>query len=251
MTQPNRDVLASQLLDFVQAERIVPTVKDLHWKSGVYAVLDCVYSAMAKFDTVVLPTLQRFGERSELKDVPTLKFSEFIGDVDELASGPERFGVYATAIMGNRQRLSGRSKVEVAYDVCQFFVHRGYETVGDVRALCQGGPETLGKLERLVLNEMKAPGPSRIRGIGAALGPYLLMSLGVETYVKPDTLLLRLLGRIGSWQPRAGNAGDLILIRAVVTDVALQLNSTPARLDNALWRHESQRSRIRQPDLTG
>jgi hypothetical protein len=249
MTIPDRDVLASQLHDFVQAERIVPTVKDLHWQSGVYAVLDCVYSAMAKFDSVVRPTLQRFGERSGLEDVPELRFGEFIENVDKRFSGPDRFNAYAETVMGNRQRLSGRSKVEVAYDVCRFFVRRGYETVGDLRALCQGGPETLGELEQLVLNEMMAPGPSRIRGIGAALGPYLLMSLGVETYVKPDTLLLRLLGRIGGWQPRAGHAGDLMLVRAVVTAVARQLNSTPARLDNALWRHESQRSRVKQPSL--
>jgi hypothetical protein len=99
---PDRDVLASQLHDFVQAERIVPTVEGLHWQSGAYAV--------------VLPTLQRFEERSALENMPTLRFSEFIGNVDQQSPGPERFNAYAKTVMGNRQCLSGRSKIEVAYE---------------------------------------------------------------------------------------------------------------------------------------
>jgi hypothetical protein len=248
MTLPDRDVLTRQLHDFVRTESIVPTATTLHWRSGVYAVLDCVYSSMAKFEEVVLPTLKRFGERSGLQDVPELKFSAFIKDVDERFPGPEGFDTYAKTVMGNRQRLSGRSKVEVAYEVCRFFASRKHETVGSLRSLPPGEPETLGELECLVLHRMMASGPAHIRGIGVALGPYLLMSLGVETYVKPDTLLLRLLGRIGGWQPRAGHPGDLTLIRAVVTAVAQELNSTPARLDNALWQYERERARRHRSD---
>lgn len=75
--------------------------------------------------------------------------------------------------------------------------------------------------------------------MGPVLGRYLLLLLGLEQYVKPDTLLSRLLGRIGGWQPTLGNARDRALIQDAISGVAAELGTTPAWLDNALWFYES------------
>jgi len=163
-----------------------------------------------------------------LKDVPALSFSAFLNSVGA-APTPERLEVYASETMQTRQKISGRLKVEVAYDVCQFFVRRGLETRADLLAL---GEEIL---EPLVLTDLV----SEVRGIGPVLGRYLLLLLGLEKHVKPDTLLTRLLGRVGGWTPRSGHEGDMRLIRQVVTDVAGELGTTPALLDHALWTYES------------
>jgi len=160
--------------------------------------------------------------------VPDLKFSAFLESVG-LALTPERLEEYASGTMRTRQKISGRLKVEVAYDVAQFFVRRGFETRAD---LLDMGEE---RLEALVLTDLVG----EVRGIGPVLGRYLLLLLGLERHVKPDTLLTRLLGRIGGWSPRPGHEADMRLIQEVVTVVADELGTTPALLDHALWLYES------------
>ena len=229
MTRPDLPLLVDQLRAFVQAEGIQPDPKFAPWNSGVYAVLDCVYSSQARYASVVLPLLQdRFPRLSGLKDTSDLRFSDFLHSV-----GPEptveRLETYAKDVMENRMQIAGRLKVQVAYDVCQFFVLRGLETRADLLAL---GDETLA---RLVLDELA---PS-VHGIGPVLARYLLLLSGLEQYVKPDTLLSRLLGRIGEWQPILGHEDDMDLIQAAVAAVATEMRTTPARLDNALWFYES------------
>lgn len=229
MTRPDLPLLVDHLRAFVLAEGIQPDSNFVPWNSGVYAVLDCVYSAQARYASIVLPLLQdRFPRLSGLQDTPELRFSDFLHSV-----GPEptveRLETYAREVMENRQQIAGRLKVQVAYDVCQFFVGRGLETRADLRAL---GDEALA---RLVLDDLVPA----VRGIGPVLARYLLLLLGLEQYVKPDTLLSRLLGRLGEWQPTLGHKDDMDLIQAAVTAVAIEMRTTPARLDNALWFYES------------
>jgi len=240
-------VLQSSLRAFIAEHGIKPDSQFAHWQSGVYAVLDCVFSSQARYEITVLPALKRFAANTGLKDEPGLTFTAFVQSVDRFPE-PQRFTTYARNVMGNRQQLSGQTKVEVAYNVCQRFISCGHDTKAALLAALPKGkpadpatetPATPSALETIVLGEMIKDGPHKIRGMGAALGPYLLMSLGVEDYVKPDTLLLRLLGRIGGWLPRAGHPGDLALIQDTVTRVAREMQTTPARLDNALWRYES------------
>lgn len=229
MTRPELALLVDHLRAFVQAEGLQPDPNFTPWNSGVYAVLDCVYSSQARYASVVLPLLQqRFPALSGLKDVPELRFSDFLHSL-----GPEPtvegFATYARQVMENRQQLSGRLKVQVAYDVCHFFVQRGLETRADLLAL---GNEALA---RLVLDDLV----NSVRGIGPVLARYLLLLLGLEQYVKPDTLLSRLIGRLVDWQPTLGNETDMNLIQAAVSAVAAEMRTTPARLDNALWLYES------------
>lgn len=229
MIPPERSALVASLRAFVQAEQITPDPAYVHWNSGLYSVLDCVYSSQARYAQVVLPLLrERFPVATGLKDVPDLPFSAFLDSVGA-ALTPERLEAYATQTMRTRQKIAGRLKVEVVYDVCQFFVRRGFETRADLLAL---GEEVL---EPLVLTDLVG----EVRGIGPVLARYLLLLLGLERHVKPDTLLTRLLGRIGGWLPRAGHEGDMNLIREVVTAVADELGTTPALLDHALWMYES------------
>ncbi|ANE42670.1 hypothetical protein [Deinococcus puniceus] len=247
MTRPDPVALQGSLRAFIAEHDIKPDPQFFHWHSGVYAVLDCVFSSQAVYETTVLPALKRFAVNSGLEDQPGLTFTAFVQDVDRFPE-PHRFATYARDVMGNSQQLSGQTKVQVAYNVCQRFISRGYNTKAALLAALPQGkpadpatetPATHSALEEMVLGEMIKDRSHKIRGMGAALGPYLLMSLGVEDYVKPDTLLLRLLGRVGGWQPRAGHPGDLALIQDTVTHVAKEMQTSPARLDNALWRYES------------
>ncbi len=75
----------------------------LEWHSGVYAVVDCVFSAQAKYNSMVLPILQkRLPLRSNLQDDPELKFSAFLQDID--SSGIDKFERYADEVVLNKQK---------------------------------------------------------------------------------------------------------------------------------------------------
>lgn len=229
MTRPDLPSLVDRLRLFVREASIQPDPDVKPWNGGVYAVLDCMYSAQTRYNSVVLPMLEeRFPGNSGLRDEPGLTFTTFVEHVGSSPT-PERFEVYAKDILGNRQRLSGRLKVEVAWEIAGFFAKRNLETRADLLAL---GSDPLA---RLVLDELVPA----VRGMGPILGRYLLLLLGLEEYVKPDTLLCRLMGRLGGWQPILGHEGDMHLIQEAITVVAAELNVTPARLDHALWLYES------------
>lgn len=258
--RPTPEQLTAALLRFIERE---PDIRldafESDWRaSGVYAVLDCVFSSAARFEAVVVPTLARFGQRSGLRDEPELTFAQFLdfvrGGLPERPT-PERFEEVAAAVFGNRQRIAGRTKVEVAYDVCEFFALRGHQTKADLRALPAGTPPSCkqpgepGELERLVMEQLVggSAAQGKVRGMGWALGPYLLMCLGHTDCVKPDTLLLRLIARVSgtAWRPGSGGA-DFRLIRQALGCVGERLGYPPAAVDHALWRHESARAARQQ-----
>lgn len=200
----------------------------LQWQSGVYAVVDCVFSAQAKYDLMVLPILRkRLPLRSDLQDVAELKFSAFLKDMDSF--GTDKFERYASEVVMNRQKISNRRKTEICYDVCQFFVQKGFETKSDLRFLNSVA------LQKLVLDDLQRS----IRGIGSTLAKYLLMLVGDESHIKPDTMILRFFSRLSLWQPRSSSDQDAEIIRQVITTVALKHDTTPARLDHAIWLFES------------
>ncbi|MVN86574.1 hypothetical protein GO986_07325 [Deinococcus sp. HMF7620] len=212
------DPLTERLRTFIQAEGIaIDKCFQLH-PSGVHSVVNCVFSAQARFDAVVIPMLNRLNER--LPDTPALTFQEFVTDVDDL--GPER---YAAEVL-NRQKLARRPKVEVARDVAVFLSERRVSTRADFEAL------TDEKAEQLVLIDLVC----KVKGIGPTLAHYLTWLMGREQHVKVDSLLTRLFRRL---EPTAQKTELVTAIRAI----AAEMNTTPARLDNALWRYESQRGR--------
>jgi hypothetical protein len=200
----------------------------LEWQSGVYAVIDCVFSAQAKYNSMVLPILQkRLPLRLDLQDNSELKFSAFLQDMDSF--GIDKFERYANEVVLNKQKISNRRKTEICYDVCHFFVKRGFETKSDLQVLSSAA------LQKLVLDDLQ----QSIRGIGLTLAKYLLMLVGDESHIKPDTMILRFFSRLSLWQPRSSNDQDAEIIRQVITTVALKHDTTPARLDHAIWLFES------------
>lgn len=261
MSRPDVATLTEQLLDFIKDEKIAvnPEFTAEMEKSGVYAVINAVFSSMAVFAGVV-SAMKNFGENSGLRDVPELKFSDYLKCVrgDSEVPTKERFDEVAAKIFCNKGVIAGRRKVEVAYDVCQRFVKHDLETHKDVQALPKGipftceHPGTPGDLEKLVIGGIAGyPGYNsptydlpnlKVRGIGLALGAYMLIRLGDESFIKLDTQLLKLMGRIGGWSPKMGNVEDFQLVRQAVSCAAEQLKVTPASLYNALWAWESDRS---------
>ena len=257
MSRPTVFELSDRIITFLADEGIAPNgLFDADWrKSGVYAVLDCVFSSQIRF-SVVEKALATFAEKSGLRDTPELTFSGFLAfvrDETDVRPSTERFDWVAEHIFGYRGKISGRTKVEVAYDVCEFFAAKGYETKRDLQALPAGKPFTCtdtgesGELERLVMQgivNLDGKSPYKVRGMGLALGAYLLMCLGRTDFVKPDTLLLRRVGHIvgRGWQPKSGDEADYLLIRQAISCAAERLGQPAAAVDHALWKYESARS---------
>ena len=229
----SKDEVAALLRAYVTKNDIKPDPDHSPWNSSVYVVLDCVFSSQAKYKSTVLPILrERFPKRTGLTDEPNLTLSHFIESVNNFAPMSERFERYASEVLGNRQKIGRRLKVQIVYDVCYFLVQRGMQTMADLKAVPDEG------LDRMILEDLVGG----VYGIGPVLARYLLLLIGREDHVKPDTMLVRLFSRLGDWKPRFGHREDMERIRAAITEVARELGTTPARLDNALWLAESLRS---------
>lgn len=225
------ETLAQKLSQFVDEHNIHPDPYFVPYKSGVYAVIDCVFSAQANYTTVTKAT-KRLAER--LPDTADLTFSQFLADLEQF--GPDH---YADKVL-TRQVLAKRPKVQVACDVAQFFVARNIETKADLHARYPvAAVNRLGKeaqsLENLFLNELV----SSIRGIGPVLASYLLVLMEYENYVKSDTLLTRLMNSLSITPLMADHAEHRQEILEAIRTVAKEKETTAYRLDNALWKFES------------
>ena len=229
---PQPEIIAAKLHSLVINAGISPEKAGtpwLPWQSGVYALIDCIYSSQAIYDSVVLPSIHRLSARPNLRDQPNLGFTTFVEDVDRFAE--DKFEQYAVQVL-TRNKIAGRLKTEICYEAACFFARRGFETIADLQKL-------EAKLEPLILNELQFS----IRGIGPALSHYLLTLLGDEDHVKLDIMISRFWARMKDWSPRASNEHDYQIVIAAFRDVASQMESTPARLDNAIWRYESDRAK--------
>jgi len=224
VAEPDEEALANALRTLVADGTITIDEDYSTWNSGVYNVIDCVFSSQAKYESMVLPILrERLPSRPGMRDTPELKFTDFMRDVDSF--GPDKWDRYASEVLQNKQVLSGRRKVEVCYDIAHFFVHRGFETLQEL------GQQGEGPLLDLVLGPLQRD----IKGIGPALSRYLAILLGVESQIKPDTMIIRFFDSLSPWSPRMGNEQDIAIIEAVITQIAKEKGTTPARLDNAIW----------------
>lgn len=237
---PDQQHLIDTLAAFVDQQDMQPRALQ-PWNSSVYAVLDCVFSNQANYVSMVLPALKRFGERTGMLDTPELTLRQFTDDVDHrFPDEPDRFAVYAREIMGNRGKIGRQTKVEVAYHLAQFLIDKGFQTRADLIST-QTGPDGEDRLVKLVLKDIVMN--HGVYGIGPALGRYLLLLLGRD-YFKPDTLLLRLMGELGGWSPRAGHPGDIKLMEEAIRTVALTRGfKTAAELDNQLWKYQSEKAK--------
>ena len=226
---PNSEELTVKFYNLITTLGIVPEKAGtpwLPWQSGVYALLDCIFSSQSNYKGVVLPLLGRLSERPNLSDTPDLHFSTFLTDIDGF--GDDRFEQYARQVL-TRNKIAGRLKVEICYEAAHFFVKRGLETMTDLHRL-----ET--KIEPLILTDLQGS----IRGVGPALSHYLLTLYGNEYHVKLDTMINRFWARMNDWCPRDSNEHDYQIVLSIFRNVASQMQSSPARLDNAIWQYESE-----------
>jgi hypothetical protein len=231
-TRPTPDVLALKLEPLIRESKIIPEQSGtpwLPWQSGVYALVDCIFSAQSDYKGVVLPLLSRMANRPNLEDNPDLCFSAFIADVDKF--GSDKYEQYAIQVL-TRNKIAGRLKTEICCEAARFFAKRGLETMADLHALGD-------KLEPLILEDLQ----TTIFGIGPALAHYLLTLFGDEDHVKLDVMITRFWARMKDWQPRPSHTGDYQVVLETFRNVASHMKSTPARLDNAIWNYESSQVR--------
>ena len=235
LVDPRAKVLVQGLEMWARAELGGLDEPLVSWKSGVYAVVDCVFSAQARYESTVMPMLlERLPARPGMADEPELTFSVFLADIDSF--GTEPWEAYGGQVL-TRQVLAGRRKVQVCYDMASFFVDRGLETRADLTGLGKGA------LIDLVLGPLQ----SSIHGVGPALARYLTMLLGVESQVKFDTMLERFFSQLAVECGLVVGAIDMLLAERVMRVAASRLGSTPARLDHAIWQFMSQGGRVAKP----
>lgn len=229
--KPDIDLLTRSLTALIRDGSLPVDMEYTLWQSGVYSLVDCIFSSQARYFATVVPMLERrLHARPGLQDDPQLTFSAFLADVDSF--GTDKIERYAREVL-TRQVLAGRRKVIVCYEAAQFFVERGLETIADFRAL-----DTVAQ-ERLILEDLR----SQVRGFGEALSRYLLMRLGSPDHIKPDVMMVRFFTRLSDWTPRVSDNKDAEVMREVLRAVAPQFSLSIAQLDGAIWLHESQRKR--------
>jgi hypothetical protein len=228
VTARDPEVFAANLAAEVRRLCIDPDRSSIDWspwKSGLYNVLDAVFSAQTRYDSVVMPLLRRYHNRPGMSDCPERAFGDFVRDVDTF--GGDRFERYASQVL-NRQSVGGRLKVAVVYDAAQFFASRGVHTIGDMNAAKE-------QLRPLILDGLQ----SSVPGFGSALANHLLVLLGDEDRIKLDTMVLRFWSRIDSAALNPSIARDFNFALDVFTRAAQTLRTTPARLDKAVWDFET------------
>lgn len=224
------DDLARRLSEFVHDKKIEIDSNFKVYESSVHAVVDCIFSSQTRYEAVK-NVMERLNAR--LPDRPDLNFSEFIRDIEQV--GPEE---YARDVLKNQQQIAGRLKTEICRDVASFFTRRGYDTKMAFQLPpepeAQAYAEKKADLERLILQELV----EEVEGIGPVLARYLLLLLGDESAVKPDTIITRLFEKLSSERFPMGDKPAMKRIEAAIQVVAVEQGVTPARLDNALWSYE-------------
>lgn len=146
------------------------------YRSLSACILDCVYSLRAKYFSVTVPVVDRYakkymkGDRFALGD----SLDDFIRHIEEY--GCEKF---AADLLKNKQRLSGRLKSEVCYDLSKSLLNLGVHTIEDFQRI----QESEGDRLRSCIHAVK--------GIGEAAESYLYMLAGDPNRCKPDVHLLQ------------------------------------------------------------
>jgi hypothetical protein len=227
-----REELADRFFQLITCSGLLTDSAAPSWEarmSGVYSVVECIYRVRSHYEYVVQPMLRRLSARPGLGDCPCLKFSMFLADIERF--GPDKFGSYADHVL-TRNKLAGRLKVEICHDVCKFFVDRNIETIADMH-------DANVDLEKLILEDLQI----EVRGIGVSLSHQLLSQLGYEDHINLDSMIVRFWSRMNIWTPRVSRPADHDIVLDTFRRVAARMGTTPARLENAIWRYETRRQR--------
>lgn len=132
-------------------------------------ILDCIYSLQAKYFPVVIPLMERYGEKYMNGDLRLSGYTliDFVNHINE-AGGPELF---ASEVLKNRQVLCGRRKSAVCLEIANKLINAGIQTKEDFYNADRN------EMERLLRS---------VKGVGDAATNYLFMLTGDSSRVKPD-----------------------------------------------------------------
>ena len=147
-----------------------------HYRSLSVCILDCIYSLRAKYFPVTVPIVDRYAAKYMMGDKLAAgePLDDFVAHIEEY--GCEKF---AAELLKNNQKLSGRLKSEVCYDLAKGLLKLGVHTMEDFQRVQGSDGERLAACIR------------GVKGIGDAAENYLYMLAGDPNRCKPDVHLLQ------------------------------------------------------------
>ena len=175
------------------------------------ALIDAVFSARARYETVVRPLVDRYrgwDGRRPGRDLNAL----LTVDRDELFSR-----------LDNRQVVPGGSgalKVDAVLETAATMVGEGLNSPSEIRVAAGENPWTV----RTIMQ--------RTRGVGVATSSYFLMLMGIEG-IKADTMVV---GFVESALDRPVGQKEAEKLVGLASE---RLSCKRIDLDHAIWRHES------------
>jgi hypothetical protein len=209
-------------------------------------VLDATFSINAAYDLTVAPLVHRYADWAGLSRV-LLRREELSGLVsprtfrlgERLSAFLDSHGgrteeEFAVEVLRNRGRTSTRNgilKSAAASRIARTLVEEKVDTLADVSALLED-------LERLKVVEAKL---AQIPGSGTSgvRTGYISMTAGDDHKVKPGRHIFAWLATVMERTVSVSEA------RAVLAEVAHNLDLTPWAVDHAIWQHMVRRRRVR------
>lgn len=132
-------------------------------------ILDCVYSLRAKYFAVTVKVVDRYAQafmKGRAHD-PGYSLTDFLRHIQSTGSKSN----FASNILNNRQKISGRLKSEICYDLAERLVYNKIETKSD---FANANPAFIESIIR------------GVKGLGNAAVNYLFMLAGDPNRCKPD-----------------------------------------------------------------
>jgi len=145
------------------------------YRSLDICIIDCVYSLRAKYFQVTVPIVNRYAERFMNKNKLSTGYTllDLMNHI-EISGGTQKF---ASNILKNNQKLSGRLKSDICYELARKLRLLSIETIEDFNNY-----ENTEILEITIRS---------VKGIGPAGLNYLFMLAGDPNRCKPDVHIHR------------------------------------------------------------
>lgn len=213
---------ASKLLKHIKENiGFIETSMPNNYNSLAICILDDVYSLRSKYFSITLPTIQRFANEYLNGDMYSSNYSidNFIEDLDK--NGLIYVSDY---ILKNKQKLCGRCKIDICYDVALKLKKINIQNFDD--------------FNNYPNRDYLAFYLKQIKGIGDAAIKYLFMLAGDETLIKPDVHIHKCI------KDAIGRDCSNDYCQELFCEVSAHLMkskpyATPKFLDRLVWMHYS------------
>jgi hypothetical protein len=218
---------ARQIAEFIKSKGILGEINaEFYYCHASLCLLDTIYSVQSKYYPTVKNTIQRYA--SFYKLFPVIDRPNRItakeDTIQDLANHIKEVGTdgFAVEILKNRTKISDRLKSEIVLDLSIYFLEKGICTLKHLSVWARDVKPDLFKNE------------SRIYGIGPVVIRYLAMLAGNDSFIKPDTHILRFLSNILN-RP----ISDPKEAEGILKETAEMLHVTAREVDNSIWRYQS------------